>query len=592
MPNNEFELAHPYPRYGLAVALLQAGIKPETATEQDVRNALIKAIEEGLGKFRINTSNNPDKDNELHFRYIEIARLKSERDLIYSKGLADKGVYLSPSIITNEINFQQTKTIPSTFDTADSIAEDLRANEPLIGSGKSVEDSLDKTNGEKRKKTKPDLVRAIAPIVAERNNGGADSKSPKGSLLERACCAVAAITPWKAAAKVGKSNTAIFPDLPLDELYYFVKFLKDMMTSEKDERLMIAKIERKSKNQSKDTSATTGKSKSRRGKKEEEEKKEDEESAEEEKSKFRRPPLCYGNYPYAPRLSGVIPFGGSSLLAAIGRWAQRYEKVEQAREVLESIAGTENIPGKSLYIVSYERVSQESYKHYIVDLALEHKLSELIQSLIYKTELYADAGKAAIDRRSNEYKLFYMTANRFLQQFNFSAFSDFLSSRAEYPPEIQPLFEVYFMKEQEIDREIVDAAAAYGQWLNKSAYRAALDSFSSESGGNVSPQKIQEAKAKVLIELESAMISARTPQAMLALLAGRTLRLMQSEAPQEAMPFLTATATGKLEPETARHLITAFMRVSTFQKRAAPNVSDPDKYPNTPDSPQTAEEFE
>lgn len=592
MPNNDFELAHPYPRYGLAVALLQAGIKPQDATEQGVRNALINAIEEGLGRFRISTINNPEKDDELHFRYIETARLKSERDLIYSNKLADKGIYLSPNIITNEINIQQTRTIPDTFDTAALIADDLRANEPLIGSGKSVDDNSNKPAGEKRKKAKSDLKRSIAPITAERNNGGADSKSPKGSLLERACCAVATITPWKPAAKVGKSNTAIFPDLPLGELYYFVKFLKDMMTSEANEQLMITKIKRKYNEQPKDASVVTGKSKSRKGKKKDEEKKEDEENAEDEKSKFKRPPLCYGNYPYAPRLSGVIPFGGSSLLAAIGRWAQRYEKVEQAREVLKSIAGAENILGKSLYIVSYERVTQESYKHYIVDLALEHKLSELIQSLIYKTELYADAGKAAIDRRSNEYKLFYMTASRFLQQFNVSAFKDFLSSRAEYPPEIQPLFEVYFMKEQKIDKEIVDAAAAYGQWLNKSADRAAVDSFSNESGASASPQKVQEAKAKVLIELESAMISARTPQAMLALLAGRTLRLMQSEAPQEAMPFITATATGKLEPETARHLVTAFMRVSTFQKRAAPNISDPDKYPNTPDSPQTAEEFE
>lgn len=573
MANNNFELAHPYPRYGLAVALLQTGIKPETATEQDVRNALINAIEEGLERFKIRTHNDCEKDVELKYEYIKAKELNAQKATFFVKGLGDKGIFVAPTIIANEADKQQIKFTLATFEKSDEIASDLRRNIQFSASDK--------------------MGRALAPITGERNNGSGDSKPPSGTLLERACCAVAAITPWKAAAKVGKSNTAIFPDLSLEELYYFVKFLKDMMVSESDERLMIAKVERKSKKESKDVPATTGKSKARRGKKrEEDDKKEDEESAEAEKSKFRRPPLCYGNYPYAPRLTGVIPFGGSSLLAAIGRWAQRYKKTEQARKVLESIAGTENIPGKSLYIVSYERVSQESYKHYIVDLALEHKLSELIQSLIYGTELYADAGKAAIDRRSNEYKLFYMTASRFLQQFNFSAFSDFLSSRAEYPPEIQPLFEVYFMKEQKIDKEIVDAAAAYGQWLNKSAYRAAFNSFSNESGGSASPQKVQEAKAKVLIELESAMISARTPQAMLALLAGRTLRLMQSEAPQEAMPFITATATGKIEPETARHLITAFMRVSAFQRRASQSDSAPDKYSDTPDIPQTAEEFE
>jgi len=570
MSNNGFMLAHPYPRYGLAVALIQAGIRPENATEQNVRNALINAIEEGLEKYKLRTHNDCEKDTELKYEYIKAKELSAQKASLFVTGLSDKGIFVAPTIIANEADKQQVKFTLATFEKSAEIASDLRRNVQFTASDK--------------------MGRALAPITGERNNGSGDSKPPNGTLFERACCAVAAITPWKAAAKVGKSNTAIFPDLSLEELYFFIKFLKDMMISEADERLMIAKVERKSKAKSKNALAKSDKSKARE--EEIDSQKEDEESSEEEKSKFRRPPFCYGNYPYAPRLSGVIPFGGSSLLAAIGRWAQRYKKLEQAREVLESIAGTESIPGKSLYVVSYEQTFQESYKHYIVDLALNYKLSELIHSLIYKTELYADAGKPTIDRRSNEYKLFYMTANRFLQQFNVSAFRDFLSSRAEYPPEIQPLFEVYFMKEQEIDKEIVDAAAAYGQWLNRSAYWAAVDSFSSEGAGNVNSQKVQEAKAKVLIELESAMISARTPQAMLSLLAGRTLRLMQTEAPQEAMPFITATATGKLKSETARHLITAFMRVSTFQKQATRTDSNPGSYPDTSNTQQRAKDFE
>ena len=550
--NSEFDLPHFYPRYGLAVALVEKGIKPDAMTEEDARIALAEAIEAGLERFRIRTLNNPETDAELEYDYIKAYELRDDKPLLYSKGLRDKGVYLAPTILTNELNKQQAQTIPDTFNKARQIAADLRSSVALTITGK--------------------LNRSFAPMTAERNNGSLDSKSPTGTLFERACCAVATLTEWKAAAKVEKCNTAIFPDLSLGELYNYIKLFKEMLLSEGTVDLKKAKLRSK-------PTVEAAKQPKKRGKKVKE--KGDGNKEEEEKSKYNRPLMCYGNYPEAPRLSGVAPFGGSGLLAAIGKWARRYggSRLKEAREVLESIAGTEDLPGRPLYLVSYAGVNQENYSHYIVDLALEQDLSSLIYSLMFGTRIYGDMGKEVVDRKSNEYRLFYLLANRFLQQFTASAFSDFFSTRAEYPSNIQPLFEVYFMKKQEISKEIVNAAVAYGQWLNRVAYHTASSMIKADSQtGSSNPKKVQEAKAKILIELESAMMSAKTPQEMLGTLAGRTLRLMQPEAPTEAIPFMVATSTGEIDPTIARHLVMAFTRVSASRRTTNQNVES-DDYP-------------
>lgn len=606
MTKLQLDLAHPYTRYGLAVALFRAGVKPEEVTEEKVRESLAVAIEEGLGKFRMRTLNDPEKDEELRYRYITVEGLKGDvkkgkaETSFFKSGLSDNGIFLAPTIVVNESDTQQTEMIKRLFEQAVEIAEDLRREvQPKRKEGGDVKENESSNQPQKISlATRKKISRAISPLTAEINNGKPDSEAQKMSLLERACCVVATITSLKAAAKVGKSNTAIYPDLPLPQLFYFVKYLNDMLTSQTDADLMTATVARKPQSENGKIESKRQKSKRDRSKQGESAESED---GEEEKTRYPRPKICYGNYPHAPRLKGVVPFGGASLLAAVGRWARSYGRLkrEEARKVLESIVGAENSSGKSLYIVSYEGTSQENYKHYIVDLALEHNLSELIDSLAFHTRLYTDMGKGKVNRQSEKYRLFYSVAHRFLQQFTVSAFNDFLSFQAEYSPNIKPLFRGFFMKAQEIDSEIVDAAAAYGQWLNKSAYKAAVMSVGDEIRSGAphlqDPKKrrerIEETKAKILIELESAMSSAPTPQAMLGLLASRTLRLMQPETPQDAVPFITAVATGKLKPKTAQSLVAAFMRVSSFQQNLT-QTTDVGGYPDIDDGQESAQKTE
>ena len=538
MSESNFGLLHPYSRYGLAVALLQARITPEELNETNVREYLVEAIETGLGNFRLTTDDSPQSAETLRFRAIPFSELQQDKRLVQSQGLASQGKYLAPSVVTIDGDAK------GTFDNATKIIEKLRANEALYSNFT--------------------FSRSFAPTTAKINNGKSSQSPPKGFLLEAACSVITTLTHRKPAAWVEMRNTVIVPDLPLIEMRDFITLFQTMMNATLDGNLYEARLPPKA-------SSTDSSTKKKSSKKKEEGT---------SKSEYRRPRLFNGNYPFAPRNAA---FGAAGLLAAIGRWAIQAGETAWARRVLESIAGTEARLGRPLYIISYESISQVQFAHYIVNLSINGKLSQMIDALTRETILYSDFESSKPSRYSSafetNYKLFDLMASRFLQLFNLPAFRDFLATRAEYPQEIQPLFQEYFMNANKIDKTIVESARALGQWLNRTAYFVAEGEVKPDAAERT--KKVRKEKAKILVEFESAAMGAKTPQDMLHRISTRAGRLLQRDSPAEATRFYDATNSGEINPEDALHLLIAYMRLQSIsaKEEKASGATVDDGYP-------------
>ncbi len=118
------------------------------------------------------------------------------------------------------------------------------------------------------------------------------------------------------------------------------------------------------------------------------------------------------------------------------------------------------------------------------------------------------------------------------------------------------------MKENKIDREIVESAKAYGQWLNLTAFLVAKEETKDKSY-----QDLIKQKAKVLVGFESAVMSGETPQDMLHRISTQAGRLLQSDAPAEATKFMDAVMCGEVEAKTAQQMLIAYMRLRTEKEK-------------------------
>jgi hypothetical protein len=517
----KYDFAHPYSRYGLATALLQKQIQPDELKDEDIHEMLAQTLETGLNHFRLMTTDDPTVSEILRFVSVPFVELQRDAKLVQSAGLAAQGKYLAPSVVTTDGDAK------GSYENAVAIIEGLRSEKDL----------------------QSDFVfsRSFAPTTAKINNGKSSQSPPKGSLLEAACCAIATSTPSKPAAWIEGRNTAIVPDLPLDELRDFVELFENMMGSKLDGNLYEAKLKK----------LLAGQADKKPVKRK---KKNEGESEAKVKSEYKRPRIFNGNYPFAPRQAA---FGAAGLLAAIGRWGIEAKQTTWAERVLTSIAGTEERLGRPLYIVSYDDISQAQFTHYIVRLASAGELSRIIDALTFETQVLSEIeGGRRFD--STAYKLFYLMASRFLQLFTAAAFRDFLATRAEYPPAVKPLFEVYFMQATKIPKDIVESARELGQWLNSTAYFVAKAEVKKPDAQILTREdraKIQKEKAKILVEFESAAMSAKTPQDMLHRISTRAGRLLQQDVPAKATRYMDATASGEIEPQDALHLLIAYLRL-------------------------------
>lgn len=340
-------------------------------------------------------------------------------------------------------------------------------------------------------------------------NGNISRGKSKVTLLEVGLSLITTLTKDKPSSQYNNRNSCIIPDISIENLVKFIKLFNKMTLEKNTDALKIGNVNKEGKSYVP-----------------------------------KRPYLYKGNYPNAPKspiLSGV------GLIAAIGEFAKEEETSELAKSVLDSLKDA------TLYIIKYGDAQPFSVNHHVIELAKESKLKELIDGLYY-SKLYNQ------DRRSynnTEYQKFDLMTSRFLQLFNKAAFSDFMSFRAEYPEKTEILFNIYFNKMETIDKKIIESAKTYGNWLNRVAYITAKN----ELGENAKPEQIREAKAKALIELESAAFSAKDGTSLIAQTVTRAGRLSFSEAPNDAELFFEKTTSGELTLEQSKNLIIAFSRL-------------------------------
>lgn len=545
-------IVHPYPRYGLAVALYRKRPDLNQLDEPTLSRLLVEAIEIGLGSFRMATPDVPSSSEVLHYEPLKLNALKENNKLVQSSGLAAQGKYLYPSIVSTDGDAK------GTFDNAENIIKSLR-------DGKALDSVFV-------------FSRSFAPTTAKINNGEKRSFSePRGTLLEAACSVVTTVTPTKPAAWIDGRDTVIIPDLvikedylSLDLLYDFIELFNNMMTSGLSGALMEAK--------SPNRTSSTGQPATQTQKKQ---------KAGQAKSEYRRPRLHNGNYPYAPQRDAAA-FGAVGLLGAIGRWAIEAKETpwaDKADGVLNSIAN------KPLYIISYDNITQSQMSHHVVKLAQSGELSEMIRALIYDTRLgpEIDADKPIWDSKNRQ--LFHLMTSRFLELFNAASFQDFIAYRTEYPSSLKPLFQEYFMQTHEITDElkrIVQAAEAYGRWLNDTAYRTAKSEAGKEPDKGSKEyqsywEKVRKEKAKIVTVLESAAMSAKSSGAMLSQVSTQAGRLGQGDAPDAAEPFVYAVLTGQIAFEDARQLLMVYLRLQSPKERKANPIA-----PSNEPEPQAA----
>lgn len=196
-----------------------------------------------------------------------------------------------------------------------------------------------------------------------------------------------------------------------------------------------------------------------------------------------------------------------------------------------------------------------SFSHSIIRLAERGKLRRIVDSLYY-VELYKEGRRSTSN--AFEYQKFDLFASRFLQIFNRPAFKDFLAFRAEYPHDIELLLNTYFSDMEKIDKEIVTSAKKLGNWLNSVAYSSAKKEVGTSNWDN-----LIKAKAKVLVELESSVFSAKSGDALIAYTITRAGRLSGFDAPTEASLFMEKAASGELPLEQAKNLLIAFSRLKS-----------------------------
>ena len=474
----------------------------EEVNHEHLRNKLKR----GLGHFRIQSKVYEGLE-EVRFNYMTYSQNGQ-----FPKGSPNHGIFLSPN----------------------TISSDMQAKN-LWNKKNGVVSLIERLNGQNNQ-SKKDLTMSVFPMSAKFNNGTKTQSTPKASLSEVACTAITTTTPYKPClayrifkgGKTERSNTAIIPDLPLDEMMRFIALFKSMLQSDVCKDLMIGKVSSETKG--KGDKATTTYSP-------------------------WRPKIFNGNFPNPPQSSAL---GSIALLGAIGEWSKKANRWTEGKEILDSL---KNVP---IYIVSYGNAKTFAYNHYIIDLAKENQLNTIVDA-VYYTELF-NSGRRSQNNK-NEYQSFDLFASRFLQLFNRPAFKDFLAFRAEYPNQLEILFNTYFTKMEKIPIETVQSVKELGRWLNYAAYLAAKSDTH-----NKTLDDIKKAKAKVLVEIESSAFSAKTGDALIAQVVTRAGRLSQMDAPPEADIFMKQTCSGELPLDNAKNLLLAFSRLRN--KYEKPNQSD------------------
>jgi len=450
-----------------------------------------------------------------HFRVLPNELFENKENVKYQfskieKGDTVKGIFLAPNIITTDMLAKNTWKA---------------SNDILL--------KLDNTLFEKREK----VTMALSPLSGEflsfSQKGGIGRGTPKSTLFEMALSVITTLTPFKPCMQDKGSNIAIIPDLQIEEMIDFIRFFKDMLSHKTAAELFVGRVKKETKGNKKNVKITF---------------------------KPRRPLLYNGNFPNPPKSTAL---GGIALLATIGEFAKEAEFSARAKKILSSLKET------TMYLVKYGDAHTFTYNHYIIELAKNGNLRQVVDS-IYYSKLYNQPDNARWDYKNTEYQKFDLFAARFLQLFNAPSFKDFLAFRTEYPYQLEILFNTYFIKMEKLDSKIVSSARQLGKWLNQVAYFTAKAEI--KVGSPNYWEKLREVKAKVLIELESAAFSAKSGDALMAQVITRAGRLSMMDVPSEADLFIESAMNGELTLEQSKNLIIAFSRLkNNIEKKVTEN---------------------
>ena len=376
-----------------------------------------------------------------------------------------------------------------------------------------------------------DITQSEVPISGEFNRftdkGTFQRGKSKATVFDQCLALITSTTALKpclqyksGARKISMDNTCLIPDLEISDLQNFIRLFKRIRIQKLDNSLMVGKVK-----------CDKGKT-----------------------LKYipQRPNIFNGNFPNAPHSSAL---GSVALLGSIGEMTKEIDVSELAKKVLESLKDC------NFYAIKYGDASVFSFNHSIIRLAERGKLRRIVDSLYYVV-LYKEGRRST--NNAFEYQKFDLFASRFLQIFNRPTFKDFLAFRAEYPYDIELLLNTYFCDMEKIDKEIVTSAKELGKWLNNVAYRSAQQEVATSPGWD----DLIKAKAKVLVELESSIFSAKSGDALVAHTITRAGRLSGLDAPAAASLFMEKAASGELPLEQAKNLLIAFSRLKSQKEEA------------------------
>ena len=371
-----------------------------------------------------------------------------------------------------------------------------------------------------------DITQSEVPISGEFNRftdkGTFQRGKSKATVFDQCLALITSTTALKpclqyksGARRISMDNTCLIPDLEISDLQNFIRLFKRIRIQKLDNSLMVGKVK-----------CDKGKT-----------------------LKYipQRPNIFNGNFPNAPHSSAL---GSVALLGSIGEMTKEIDVSELAKKVLESLKDC------NFYAIKYGDASVFSFNHSIIRLAERGKLRRIVDSLYYVV-LYKEGRRST--NNAFEYQKFDLFASRFLQMFNRPTFKDFLAFRAEYPYDIELMLNTYFCDMEKIDKEIVTSAKELGKWLNYVAYRSAQQEVATSPGWD----DLIKAKAKVLVELESSIFSAKSGDALIAHTITRAGRLSGLDAPAEASLFMEKAASGELPLEQAKNLLIAFSRLKS-----------------------------
>ena len=376
-----------------------------------------------------------------------------------------------------------------------------------------------------------DITQSEVPISGEFNRftdkGTFQRGKSKATVFDQCLALITSTTALKpclqyksGARKISMDNTCLIPDLEISDLQNFIRLFKRIRIQKLDNSLMVGKVK-----------CDKGKT-----------------------LKYipQRPNIFNGNFPNAPHSSAL---GSVALLGSIGEMTKEIDVSELAKKVLESLKDC------NFYAIKYGDASVFSFNHSIIRLAERGKLRRIVDSLYYVV-LYKEGRRST--NNAFEYQKFDLFASRFLQMFNRPTFKDFLAFRAEYPCDIELMLNTYFCDMEKIDKEIVTSAKELGKWLNNVAYRSAQQEVATSPGWD----DLIKAKAKVLVELESSIFSAKSGDALVAHTITRAGRLSGLDAPAAASLFMEKAASGELPLEQAKNLLIAFSRLKSQKEEA------------------------